>query len=77
LGIRPGTKQGVNLGAQVTHIEPLWGSQGGFFVRVGENDLRVVAEADAKDAIADKVSISFSSKDVFLFDARTGGVYPK
>jgi len=55
----------------VIHIEPL-GASKRIFVRVGENELRTVAEADAKDAIADKVSISFSSKDVFLFDARNG-----
>jgi len=47
-------------------------------VRVGENELRTVVEADAKVKINDKVSITFSPKDVFLFDVRTGGrVYIK
>jgi len=40
---------------------------------VGENELKVVVETDAKVKINDKVSITFSPKDVFLFDARTGG----
>ena len=77
LGIRPeairiGKKQGVTLKAEVTLIEPL-GAHKRVFCRVGENELRTVVEADAKVKIGDKVSITFSSKDVFLFDARTGG----
>jgi multiple sugar transport system ATP-binding protein len=77
LGIRPEAirirkKQGVTLSAQVTHIEPL-GASKRVFCRVGENELLVVVEADAKVKIHDNVSITFSSKDVFLFDARTGG----
>jgi len=76
LGIRPeairiGKKQGVTLKAQVTLIEPL-GAHKRVFCRVGENELRTVVEADAKVKINDKVSITFSPKDVFLFDARTG-----
>jgi ABC-type sugar transport system ATPase subunit len=76
LGIRPeavriGRKQGVQLGAQVTLVEPL-GASKRVFVRVGENELRTVVEAYAKLKINDKVSITFSSKDVFLFDARNG-----
>ena len=43
------------------------------FCRVGENELLVVVEADAKVKINDTASIAFSLKDVFLFDARTGG----
>jgi ABC-type sugar transport system ATPase subunit len=82
LGIRPeairiGKKPGVQLSAQVTLIEPL-GESKRVFCRVGENELRTVVETDAKVKIHDKVSITFSSKDVFLFDARTGGrVYLK
>jgi len=77
LGIRPeairmGRRQGVTLSAQVTLIEPL-GATKRVFVRVGENELRIVVEADAKVAIGDKLSITFSPKDVFLFDARNGG----
>ena len=74
LGIRPeairiGKKQGVTLKAEVTLIEPL-GAHKRVFVTVGENELRTVMEADAKVKINDKISITFSSKDVFLFDAR-------
>jgi multiple sugar transport system ATP-binding protein len=77
LGIRPeavkmGKKQGVALSAQVTLIEPL-GASKRVFCRVGENELWTVVEADAKVRMHDKVSITFSSKDVFLFDARNGG----
>ena len=77
LGIRPeavriGKKPGVTLKAEVTLIEPL-GAHKRVFCRVGENELRTVVEADAKVKIHDKVSITFSSKDVFLFDARDGG----
>jgi len=77
LGIRPeairiGRKPGVTLKAQVTLIEPL-GAHKRVFCRVGENELRTVVEADAKVKIDDKVSITFSPKDVFLFDARNGG----
>jgi ABC-type sugar transport system ATPase subunit len=72
LGIRSGKKQRVNLSAQVTLVEPL-GANKRVFCKVGENELRTVVEADAKVKIHDKVSITFSSKDVFLFDARTGG----
>jgi len=77
LGIRPeairmGRKPGVTLSAQVTLIEPL-GAHKRVFVKVGENELRIVVEADAKVKINDKISITFSPKDVFLFDARTGG----
>jgi multiple sugar transport system ATP-binding protein len=76
LGVRPeairvGKKPGVTLSAQVTLIEPL-GAHKRVFVRVGENELRTVVEADAKVKIGDKLTITFSSKDVFLFDARTG-----
>ncbi len=56
----------------MTLIEPL-GASKRVFVRVGENELRTVVEADAKVKINDTVTITFSSKDVFLFDARTGG----
>jgi ABC-type sugar transport system ATPase subunit len=55
----------------VTLIEPL-GESKRVFCRVGENELRTVIEADAKVKIHDKVSITFSSKDVFLFDIETG-----
>jgi ABC-type sugar transport system ATPase subunit len=77
LGIRPeairiGKKPGVALSAQVTHIEPL-GASKRVFVRIGENELRTVVEAHTKVKINNKISISFSPKDVFLFDARTGG----
>jgi ABC-type sugar transport system ATPase subunit len=77
LGIRPegisiGKKQGVTLSAQVTLIEPL-GASKRVFVKVGENELRTVVEADAKVKINDKISVTFSPKDGFLFDARTGG----
>jgi ABC-type sugar transport system ATPase subunit len=77
LGIRPeafrmGEKHGVILNARVTLIEPL-GASKRVFCRVGENELRTVVAADAKVKINDKVSITFSPKDVFLFDARTGG----
>jgi ABC-type sugar transport system ATPase subunit len=76
LGIRPeairiGRKHGVALKAEVTLIEPL-GAHKRVFCRVGENELRTVVEADAKVKINDKVSITFSPKDAFLFDARTG-----
>ena len=77
LGIRPeairiGKKPGVTLSAQVTLIEPL-GASKRVFCRVGENELRTVVEAEAKVKVKDKISITFSPKDVFLFDARTGG----
>jgi len=76
LGVRPeairmGRRQGVTLSTQVTLIEPL-GASKRVFCRVGENELRIVVEADAKVKVNDKVSITFSPKDVFLFDARTG-----
>jgi multiple sugar transport system ATP-binding protein len=76
LGIRPeavriGKKQGVTLSAQVTLIEPL-GASKRVFCRVGENELRTVVEANTKVKINDKVSITFSSKEVFLFDERNG-----
>jgi len=77
LGIRPeavrmGKKQGVTLGAQVTLIEPL-GASKRVFCKVGENEVRTVVEAGAKVKVNDKINITFSPKDVFLFDTRTGG----
>ena len=77
LGIRPeaikmGKKTGVTLSAQVALIEPL-GVHKRVFCKVGENEVRTVVEAGAKVKIDDKVSLAFLSKDVFLFDARTGG----
>jgi hypothetical protein len=39
---------------------------------VGEHELRTVVEADARVKINDKVSLTFSPKDVFLFDERNG-----
>jgi ABC-type sugar transport system ATPase subunit len=77
LGIRPeairiGKKPGVTLSAQVTLIEPL-GSHKRVFCRVGEHELRTVVEADAKVKIDGRVVLTFSPKNVFLFDARTGG----
>jgi multiple sugar transport system ATP-binding protein len=77
LGIRPeavriGKKTGVTLSAQVTLIEPL-GASKRVFCRVGEHELRTVVEANTKVKINDKVSLTFSSKEVLLFDARTGG----
>jgi multiple sugar transport system ATP-binding protein len=76
LGIRPeavriGKKQGATLSAQVTLIEPL-GASKRVFCRVGEHELRTVVEAGAKVKVNDKVSITFSPKDVFLFDERNG-----
>jgi multiple sugar transport system ATP-binding protein len=77
LGIRPeaikiGKTQGITLRVQVTLIEPL-GANKRVFCRVGENELRTVVAADAKVKINDKVALTFSPKDLFLFDARTGG----
>jgi multiple sugar transport system ATP-binding protein len=76
LGIRPeairiGKKTGVTLSAQVILIEPL-GAHKRVFCRAGENELRTVVEADAKVKINDKVSLTFSSKNVFLFAKETG-----
>ncbi|MBW2039030.1 MAG: ABC transporter ATP-binding protein [Deltaproteobacteria bacterium] len=77
LGIRPesihiGAGAGIDLTAVVTYIEPLGPSEK-VFVKIGENELRVVVEADSKVEIGDTLTITFSPKDVFLFDARTGG----
>lgn len=76
LGIRPeairmGKKPGITLSAQVTLIEPL-GAHKRVFCRVGENEVRTVVEASAKVKVNDKVFLTFSSKDVFLFEARAG-----
>lgn len=76
LGIRPesiriGTGAGVELSAVVTHIEPLGPSEK-VFVKAGGNELRVVVEADAEVKIGDTLTITFSPKDIFLFEAQTG-----
>ncbi len=77
LGIRPealriGKRGKVDLNAKVTHIEPL-GPNKKVFVKAGGNELRMVVEANAKVKIGDKITITFAPKDVFLFDAQTGG----
>ena len=76
LGIRPesiriGTGGGVDLGAAVTHIEPL-GPSKTVFVKAGGNEFRAVAEADSQVAIGDTITVTFSPKEVFLFDTTTG-----
>jgi len=76
LGVRPefiriGTGAGVDVSAEVTLIEPL-GPSKKVFVKVGGNELRVVVEADSKVEIGDTLTFTFSTKDIFLFDIKTG-----
>lgn len=76
LGIRPetihvGEGMGVDLVAQVTHIEPL-GPNKTLFVKIGTKELKVLVRADFEAKVGDTLGITFSPEDVYLFDAETG-----
>ncbi len=76
LGIRPeaihiGKGMGVDLIAEVTHIEPL-GPNKTIFVKIGANELKVLARADFEVQIGDTLNVTFSPEDIYLFDAKSG-----
>ena len=76
LGIRPeaihiGKGMGVDLIAEVTHIEPL-GPNKTIFVKIGANELKVLVRADFEAQIGDTLNVTFSPEDIYLFDAKSG-----
>jgi ABC-type sugar transport system ATPase subunit len=73
LGIRPeslriGGEDGIQLSTQVIHVEPL-GANKMVFVKTGANELKVLAPADTAVGSGDRLPVTVSPRDIFLFDA--------